>query len=229
MKYRAVIFDLFGTLVRNFSFQDYQEVLKNMASTLDLPSDDFIRLWYASASERNTGGLNSLHTSIEYIGQKTGINLEKTRIDKAIRIRLDYVKSMLTPREKAIEVLSLLKSGNFKVGLISDCSIDIPLVWDETPLASRFDSVIFSCSVGLKKPDRRIYELAAERLNIRSEECLFIGDGGSRELTGAANAGMHPVLIQPYGDTELPQADSEAKTWDGKKISSLPEVLDLVK
>ena len=32
-----------------------------------------------------------------------------------------------------------------------------------------------------------------ERLNLRAEECLYVGDGGSRELYAARDAGMHPV------------------------------------
>jgi putative hydrolase of the HAD superfamily len=229
MKYQAVFFDLFGTLVRNFSSREYQEVLNKMAIILDLSPVEFKKLWWETATERNTGSLNSIQASILYIGQKLGASPETSQIEKAIRVRLDFIKWMLTPRPYAVEVLSSLKSENYKIGLISDCSNDIPLVWDETPLALLFDEVIFSCSVGLKKPDPRIYELAVKRLDVNPGKCLFIGDGGSRELTGAARAGMHPVLIQPYGETELPQANSEAKDWRGPAISSLKEVLELVK
>jgi putative hydrolase of the HAD superfamily len=229
MKYQAVFFDLFGTLVRNFSSREYQEVLDQMATILALPPSEFKKLWWETATERNTGSLNSIQASILYIGQKLGASPEISQIDKAIRVRLDFIKWMLTPRPYAIEVLTFLKSENYKIGLISDCSNDIPLVWDDTPLAHMFDEVVFSCSVGLKKPDPRIYELAIKRLDVKPENCIFIGDGGSRELTGAARVGMHPVLIRPYGETELPQANSEAKEWRGPAISSLKEVLDLVK
>jgi putative hydrolase of the HAD superfamily len=229
MKYQAVFFDLFGTLVRNFSFQDYDKVLVRMASVMSISPEDFSRLWYATARERNTGGLNTIQTGIEYIGQKMGVHLEKEQIEQAVKVRVDYVKSMiLAPRPGAVETLTWLRSHNYKVGLISDCSIDIPLAWDKTPLAALFDTVVFSCDVGFRKPDPRIYELAAQRLGVKPEDCLFIGDGGSTELTGALKTGLHPVLIKPYGDTELPQSNSEARTWQGPVISSLEEVLTLV-
>jgi len=228
MKYKAVLFDLFGTLVRNFSFKEYQKVLDRMASVLSLPPSDFRKLWWETATERNTGSLNSIQDSIAYISQKLGASSEKPLIEKAIGIRLDFIKWMLTPRPYAIEVLTTLRSHHFQVGLISDCSNDIPLVWDDSPLANLFDTVVFSCTVGLKKPDPRIYELAISRLNVSPGQCIFIGDGGSRELTGASQLGMQAVLIRPYGDTELPQANSEVKDWRGPAISSLKEVLDLV-
>ena len=56
MKYRAVIFDLFGTLVDIFSWSEYQRVCQRMAAALDVPYEDFMRLWTGnSARLRRTG------------------------------------------------------------------------------------------------------------------------------------------------------------------------------
>lgn len=55
---------------------------------------------------------------------------------------------------------------------------------------------VFSCNVGLLKPDRQIYELAMEHLNVSPEQCLFVGDGGSNELCGAKSAGMGTVFSE---------------------------------
>jgi putative hydrolase of the HAD superfamily len=228
MKYQAVFFDLFGTLVRNFSTQEYQEILKQMAGLLNVPLPDFLKLWWETASERYTGGLDKIETSIKLIGQKKGLSLEKAQIDRVIEIRLEYIRNMLQPREYAVEVLTQLRSRQYKIGLISDSSIEIPLVWGKSPLANLFDVTVFSCEVGMKKPDPRIYALATARLGVKPGDSLFIGDGGSRELTGAADAGLHAVMIQPYGESELPQANSEFREWSGPKIYSLLEVLDLI-
>ena len=56
-----------------------------------------------------------------------------------------------------------------------------------------FDPVILSCDVGLAKPDRAIYELAAERLQLRPQEIIFINDYQAW-LDPAAALGMHTVL-----------------------------------
>lgn len=228
MKYQAVIFDLFGTLVRNFATPEYQEVLEQMASSLSVPPAEFVKLWYSVSRERNTGGLESIKACIRHIGGILGKDLQDAQIEMAIKARLDYVRSMLTPRPHTVEVLSALRSKGCKVGLLSDCSIEIPMVFNETPLASLFDAAVFSCSVGVKKPDPKIYAIASRQLGVAPEKCLYIGDGGSRELTGAAGACMHPVMIQAYGQAELPQANSEALEWKGPVIHSLEEVLDLV-
>ncbi len=60
------------------------------------------------------------------------------------------------------------------------------------------------------------------------EECLYIGDGSSHELTGAKRVGMHPVLIQvPYEDETAYKVDPEE--WKGTRIGALREILELVK
>ncbi len=65
MKYRAVIFDLFGTLASNFSSQGYNNALMQMATALSLPSDDFRQAWFATSKERNSGAFQNCETDVE--------------------------------------------------------------------------------------------------------------------------------------------------------------------
>lgn len=55
MKYTAVIFDLFGTLVEYLSDQEYRSVLGRMASMLSAPADKFIQLWHDTGNKRMLG------------------------------------------------------------------------------------------------------------------------------------------------------------------------------
>ena len=140
-------------------------------------------------------------------------------------MRCGYIRRSLTPRSDAVETLTQLKQRGYSLGLISDCSPEVPLLWQETPFVPLIDTVIFSCVVGLKKPDSRIYRLACQNLGLIPEDCLYVGDGASRELTGASRVGMHPVLIRaPYEDSH----DSyrpDAEEWQGRRVSSLKQVM----
>jgi putative hydrolase of the HAD superfamily len=92
-----------------------------------------------------------------------------------------------------------------------------------------FDVAVFSSSVAMMKPDPRIYLLAAERLGVQPEDCLYVGDGASQELPGAARVGMNPVLLCIPEDEHINgvyQIDTEG--WDGPMVSSLGEVLELL-
>lgn len=230
MKYKAVIFDLFGTLVDKFSLREHKGVLRQMASVLPAPPDDFIQLWFDTFNERGLGVFQTIEENVEYICGKLGIHPEDAQIKLAARINLDYAARTIKTCPHAMEVLSYLKSQGCKTGLITNCSASIPKILNDMPLASLIDVAVFSSLIGIQKPDPRIYEIAAQQLTVEPQYCLYIGDGDCQELTGAASVGMHPVLIRnPDEDsTDVHRVDYEADKWDGRVISSLKEVLTLV-
>jgi len=230
MKYAAVIFDLFGTLIKNYTIERHEGVLRQMASVLSARSEGFVRLWYDTFNDRCMGILKTPEDNIDYVCRKLGVPVEDTQRSEAARIRHHLTQSTLIPMAEAVATLSQLKSEGYKTGLVTDCSGEVPAVWQDTPFAPLFDVSVFSCLVGLKKPDPRIYRLAAEQLAVKPEDCLYVGDGGSNELTGAAAVGMHPVLIRdPEEDSGvMHRIEAEADRWNGPVISSLKEVLALL-
>ena len=229
MKYAAVIFDLFGTLVEIPSVRELEDVLTQMASVLSVSPDDFIQLWRRTSNRRSDGGFRSIEANIKYIGQELGVYPKDTQVGLATEIRFDYTRRLMTPRPDAVKVLSRLKLDSYKIGLISDCSVDVPVVWDETPFVSLIDVAVFSCSVCLTKPDARIYHLATEQLAIQPKDCLYIGDGNNQELSGALEVGMHPVLILNPNEDITDAHRPNREEWHGPTISSLKDILTLVK
>jgi putative hydrolase of the HAD superfamily len=227
-KYKAIIFDLFGTLIENFRRSEYEEVLAEMAAILDTPFEDFQRVWLESFPQRVTGAHADQRASIEYICQKLKVPVTEAQVEHAFQVRLDYTKRSVVPRACALKTLKKLKEARYKIGLISDCSGEIPLIWDGTPLAPFFDVTVFSCTAGIKKPNPRIYQMATEALKVNPQECLYIGDGSSQELTGALKVGMYPVLINdPTESVDAHYIDRE-EDWPGPRIASLREVLSLL-
>jgi putative hydrolase of the HAD superfamily len=118
-----------------------------------------------------------------------------------------------------------VRSSRVATGLVSNCTEEVALVWDESPFAGLFDAVVFSATAGCAKPDRRIYELALGQLPAAASETLFVGDGANDELEGARRVGMTPVLVHPPG--EKPAWDG-LEDWTGLRITEIPQVLDLV-
>jgi putative hydrolase of the HAD superfamily len=230
MKYKAVIFDLFGTLVKNFTVQQHEGTLGQMAAILTAPRKEFVRLWYGTFYMRCLGELKTPEENVEYVCRKLGITTQKDLVEKAATIRHTLTKDTMIPLPGAIDMLSSLNKQGIKVGLVSDCSSEVPRIWPDTPFSDIFDITVFSCTEGVKKPDPRIYKLAVDRLGVNPDDCLYIGDGSSNELTGAKAAGMHPVLIlDPEEDfIETHRVDFEGDTWAGPVISSLKEVLNIV-
>ena len=227
MKYLAVIFDLFGTLADNFSSRQYYDALAQMASVFSVPPNDFRQAWFNTSRERNTGVSQDCQGDIELVCRSLEVRPEERQIALAVQIRLDYIRRVMTPQPGAIEVLSCLREEGYRTGLISDCTHEVPVVWPETPFAPLIDAAVFSCSVGFRKPDPRIYQLAARQLEVQPEQCLYVGDGGSQELSGALEVVMHPILIRLDADSTEPHLVNREQ-WDGRMILSLSEVLTVV-
>jgi putative hydrolase of the HAD superfamily len=226
LRCQAVIFDLFGTLVNNFSTTGYEGALERMALALALPLVEFKLQWYAVAKKRTVNTPANPAARIRYVCKQLGASCGDDRINMAVNTRYDYIRQVMRPRPGAREVLTSLKQSGLKTGLISDCSEEIPIIWPESPMAPLIDAAIFSCLVGLRKPDPRIYGLAAVRLDVKAESCLYIGDGGSQELSGARDAGMHPVLLRLDADSQEQHLISREK-WEGSAIQALEEILFL--
>ena len=150
------------------------------------------------------------------------------QIEEAVEIRMKYIRRALQPRPNAIDTLSQLKNHAYKLGLLSNCSIEIPMLWQETPFAHVIDVPTFSSVARLRKPDIRIYHLACERLGVIPESCLYIADGEDHELAAAAKVGLHPVLIRASSQEANSRLHQEAREWQGLTISTLPEVLKVV-
>ncbi|MEH6852262.1 putative hydrolase of the HAD superfamily [Bacillus sp. 491mf] len=75
-----------------------------------------------------------------------------------------------------------------------------------THLNSCFDIIIISEEVGFSKPDKRIFELALNKLNVQPESALFVGDDIEKDIGGCQNANIKGIWFNPHmikNDTEI--------------------------
>lgn len=228
MKYKAVIFDFFGTLVNIFSRAEYNRVLKEMATALSIATDDFSRAWITSSDARTLGKIASPMGSLIEICRALGATPTQAQIEAASKARLDYYSQNMRPRPEAIEVLTQLRLWGCHTGLISNCATEVYVSWKQTPFPHLIEAPVFSCSVGLKKPDPRIYEVALTKLGVKPNSCLYVADGDSGELQGATKTGMDAVRIRIPDETMTDALRVNEEDWDGLTISSLKQVLDLI-
>src|SRR5919106_886981 len=214
MKFEAVIFDLFGTLVDDFPASASQ-MHTEMAAALEVPYERFIPLWNQTTEMRIIGGFEAVEPNIEYVLNAMNEHARVEQIERAVEIRMRYIAQALQPRPGAIDTLAQLKNHSYKIGLISNCSIEIPMLWQHTAFANIIDAPIFSARVRLKKPDTRIYHLACDGLGVMPESCLYVADGENHELAAAAKVGLHPVLIRPLSEETRGPLHQEAREWQG--------------
>jgi len=233
MKYRAAIFDLYGTLVGDNTGPPYTEVLYKIAALLSLPPQEFLAGWSETAEPRNLGVFPTIGDALVGICRDHGAAPDEDAIDRAARLRSDFGKNMLArPREQALETLAALQRMGMKLGLCSNCNPDTAANWETSPFESFFDAATFSCTAGLMKPDPEIYLRTAAALGAAPDDCVYIANGQHGELGGAFSEGMYPVLITPATDIPhiLPEEDELALAKrSGRVIASLEEVLTIVR
>ncbi len=206
-----MIFDLWETLI------DWDvDAARRMNERIDaLVGFPFRERWYA-APNRYTA---PVRTVLEEVG------VPNEALDDVCDARLDFVRQCLVPRVGAVETLRRLRADGYKVGLITVCSTDVETLWPESAFAGLFDAEIFSSRIGLSKPDPRIYLACCEELALEPQEAVFVGDGANDELAGARRVGMEAILIHEAGqDPVWP----EVRTWDGLRVTSIPEVLEVL-
>ena len=228
MKYKAVIFDLFGTLVNIFSRTEYNRVLEEMAAALSIAADDFSRAWIAGRDDRTLGKVVSPMGDLIEICRDLRATPTQAQLEAAYKIRLDYCLRNIKPRPEALEMLARLKLRGCRTGLISNCATEVYTSWKQTPFPHLIEVPIFSCSVGIKKPDPRIYQIALTKLGVKPSSCLYVADGDSGELQGAIEAGMDAVRIRIPSEAITDTLRVNEEDWDGLTISSLKQVLDLI-
>jgi putative hydrolase of the HAD superfamily len=227
VKLDAVIFDLFGTLA-DFSPLAHERVLAAMADLLGVTPRDFGRAWGRSHLAQERGGLATLEETLRHMCADFRRAPDQERVAAAGALYLDFQRRTLTPRPDALPTLTALRTRGYATGLISNCPGIAADLWPASALAPLIDVAVFSCRVGLLKPDPRIYELTCQWLGVAPERCLYVGDGGSHELTGATACGMHAVLLQPSGDDSEEARLLGRQEWSGLSVSSLTRILSLV-
>ncbi len=228
MSYGAVIFDLFGTLVDDFVSSTGQ-MNAELLTALDVPREPFMQHWRKTSEMRTIGEFQTVEASIDHVCTTIGEQVTAEQIAKAVEIRLKYIRRALEPRADALPTLRQLKDDGYKIGLLSNCSIEIPILWPETPLADLFDSAVFSSRERLKKPEPSIYRLVCDRLRMPPEACLYVADGENFELAAAAQVGLRPVLIRNPSPDRPSELLREAEEWEDAAVSNLPEILTIAR
>jgi len=131
--------------------------------------------------------------------------------------------------EANIATLRHLRAAGLRLGLISNADAIEVASWQESPLAGLFDFEVFSCDVGLVKPELAIYRVCLDGLALSPGECLYVGDGGSNELVGAKDVGLRTVLMSGVIAELWPERIPERIGIADHHIKALPEILSLIR
>jgi len=208
----AVIFDMYETLITLWYSNPYMG--REIAADAGIQESKFREIWDATDDDRSLGIL-TFEEVIERIlkaNNRYSDELYHRIVRKRKESKLEAIQHMHTD---IVPMLKELKQRGIKIGLITNCFNEEKEAIHNCELYNYFDVACMSCELGLKKPDRQIFDLCIERLGVNAEECLYCGDGGSRELEVAKSMNMLPIQALWYLKDEAGQPVGRLKDFAG--------------
>ena len=219
---RAVIFDLFETLVTEWGHEKLTK--RKTAAMLGVPYEAF-SAEMELLHEAQYRGQITYEESLLSVCRSVGADVSEEAVRRVTeKRRATKAACFADLHPDILPMLAALKERGYRTAILSNCSDEEVEAVRESTLAPFMDAIILSHETGVCKPERRIYELAAESLHVSCEECLYIGDGGSRELYGAAEAGMKPqralwyISAMPSPVREQPEFACLAEPMDVLRV-----------
>lgn len=138
----------------------------------------------------------------------------------------EHMGDYVVLKKDTINVLEKLY-GNYKLGILTNgVSLTQHSKIEKAKIDKYFDEIIVSGDLdgGIEKPDKRIFEMMANKLGVKPEECVFVGDVFATDILGATRANITPIWI--VTDTEKPSSYKGIRIHD---IDELPKVLETLK
>jgi putative hydrolase of the HAD superfamily len=224
MRFEAVIFDLFHTLVL---LQDAPE--PSTPEILGCDPLDWHRAVFEEGSHHALGTIRDPFESLRRIVAVVDRQIPEEKIREAVAMRARRFRSaLMRVRPEILQGLTRLHRGRLRLGLVSNAAYDEISSWADSPLAPFFDAVLFSCHEKLVKPDPALYRRAAERLGVAAERCLYVGDGGNDEHSGARQAGMATILFLGLLEEALPAIAAARRRDTDWTVGSFADLMVLI-
>lgn len=210
MQVKAVLFDLFDTLVLLENDEVfYAPCLKKLHEFLvrkgiSISFEDFKRSYFEVRGrlyDETEKSLEEPHFNvrISLVLKRFGYDLAVSSpviVGATIAFTDEFMHYVHLDAE-TIDVLRVLR-GKYRLGLVSNFAIP-ECVWrllNKFGLKGFFDVVLVSGEINKRKPSPKIFERALKALSLIASEAVFVGDMLDLDVKGAKNVGMKAVLIK---------------------------------
>jgi putative hydrolase of the HAD superfamily len=220
---RALVLDLFGTLVPKWSTDLSTRARARMADHLGVEADAFHEAWKVRWVDRELGRIG-LEENVSEIVDHLAPGAREGSLVRLVEIWVHHVREQLRPRADALALVQAAKAAGLRVGVLSNAGPTVPPIFRESEIGRLMDCTVFSCTAGVAKPHPRIYSALSEELAVPPEACVYVGDGADEELQGARSAGMTPVLLRVDSEIEVEGFPPGAAAWSGPVIHALSEI-----
>ena len=213
MDIRAVAFDVNGTLVRILTQDGMEQIFRSVAHFLTYQGIDLRRhqvrdLYFETMKEQLQASAEEYPEFDAVAIWRSIIQRHQTDFTRALPPqKLEQMPLFLAELYRGIsrcrlrrsphvgEVLDVLRE-RYPLAVVTDAQS----AWargelHKLGLLDYFDPIVVSGDHGYRKPDRRLFQHALDRLGVAAEHTLYVGNDMYRDVFGAREAGMRTVLV----------------------------------
>ena len=219
---KAVIFDFDNTLGDRFEYcyQTYRCFVKTFLPEIDENSILFESMLQDLVLYDEYGNVGNKDQILRTFEQKYDVRINMSGKEFARWwIEHQYLFTVLFP--DAMDTVLKLKE-KYKIGILTNGAHLAQ--WgkiERSGLMPYVDAILVSEDAGVRKPDVRIFEMMADKLGLKCEECVYVGDTFSLDIMGAYNSGMKPVWIWP-------SERAKPSDFDVARIRNVSDLLEIL-
>lgn len=226
--YKAVVFDLDHTLFDRYA--TFKSILeKDLAYTVfkaDKGADEILKEWTYVDKKYSHLFINHWDYTFDHLKSKDMI-LDTIQKENFFR---NYIAALFgltaIPYPDTISTLETLKNAGLKLGVITNGWHELQIKKIKMlGITDYFDEIIISRDFSSDKPDRRLFDIMAEHLDVKPEKILFVGDNPINDVDGARRAGYKTAWLNATGfwaTPEIARADYEIDA-----LCELTEILQI--
>jgi epoxide hydrolase-like predicted phosphatase len=182
---KAIVFDyggVVGTDVMNF-------IHERVARKVGLPFEN-VKAEFKKLSPAIQKG--EMSASMFYLRLGKVLNIDPNELEK---IWTATFEENARVNKEVVEIVRLLKNGGYKIALCTNNISPFVKMHNKHMDFSIFPVQIVSCEIGMRKPEKEIYEYTLKQLNVKADECIFIDDKPAN-IEAAKNIGMVGILFE---------------------------------
>jgi len=210
-KIKAVLFDLGETLL-TFSKLDINALFKQGAHlTYDYlkqnnqPTGNFTIYYWLNLIAVRLRYLLSFITKNDFdsldmlkkIGSRKSVNLTPQQWEHLAWLWYEPLSKLASTEPNLIRTLQTLKQAGLKLAVVSNtfvASSSLDKQLKQVGILDFFDFTLYSYQLDFRKPDPRIFEIAARKIGEKPQNILFVGDRIDNDIIPAMKAGMTAAL-----------------------------------
>jgi len=190
IKIQALILDYGGVI----SLPQNRENIDFIVESLKQDYDDFIQVYYDLRGGYDSGQLSGQEFWLKVL-EHYGLNPNGFDLDRFIR---EDVNSWTHLNQPILRFIAENRTRIPKLAMISNMVTDtLVYMRKHYDWLGLFDELVFSCELGVNKPEREIYDICLQKLKVSPQECLFVDDSANN-IKGAQAAGMHCIQFESY-------------------------------